>query len=312
MNCPNCQMQCSPEDRYCAYCGMELRSPLTRKEESVPEKDTTSADLQEKDKRAASSPEKRFKEEETIVLDGVQRDSEDQGEKNRREKSEESKRDIVIPLSPGTYTPLNPPPQRSPLWLVIGISGAVFLVFSILSGILLLRRSVGREEPFSAPVYQASSEVNPEERKEPDSDFSEADQIPVSESVPDDTSGSGEPSDGGSGKIPSDGAAAEQGLEYLLPESAVRHLTTAELDALTEKEIWFARNEIYARHGLSFENPELNAYFSSKSWYRPELAAGSGDTILLNENEQWNVDFIVDYEYAHGYNGRTAPATKRD
>ncbi len=34
-------------------------------------------------------------------------------------------------------------------------------------------------------------------------------------------------------------------------------------------ELWLSRNEIYARHGRCFMNYELNSYFMSQSWYKP-------------------------------------------
>ena len=48
-----------------------------------------------------------------------------------------------------------------------------------------------------------------------------------------------------------------------------------------------ARNEIYARHGHIFKDPDLRAYFSARSWYAP-LAKETP----LSAVERYNVDLI--------------------
>ncbi|MDO9390885.1 MAG: YARHG domain-containing protein, partial [bacterium] len=41
------------------------------------------------------------------------------------------------------------------------------------------------------------------------------------------------------------------------------------LDNKMPKELYYMRNEIYARHGKIFKTKELNEYFSDCSWYKP-------------------------------------------
>ena len=53
------------------------------------------------------------------------------------------------------------------------------------------------------------------------------------------------------------------------------------------------RNEIYARHGRSFTDPKLKAYFRSFAWYHPNTAFRETD---LNETERFNADLISQYE----------------
>ena len=94
--------------------------------------------------------------------------------------------------------------------------------------------------------------------------------------------------------------------EYIISDIDSRYLTETDLEGLTEWEILLARNEIYARHGRIFNNEELNAYFSSKSWYEPTVA-GTDFTeeyaaSVFNEYEVANIGFIVQYENANGLN----------
>ena len=92
--------------------------------------------------------------------------------------------------------------------------------------------------------------------------------------------------------------------EYILPFSSERYLTEADLDPLSEWELKLARNEIYARHGRRFIDPELQAYFDSKSWYKgiydPQDFDKNHDSDI-SELEKKNAEFILKYEKDHNY-----------
>ncbi len=53
------------------------------------------------------------------------------------------------------------------------------------------------------------------------------------------------------------------------PEASLRDLTDDDLDDLTAEELRLMRNEIMARHGHRFSDPELAAHFGAQPWYRP-------------------------------------------
>ena len=56
--------------------------------------------------------------------------------------------------------------------------------------------------------------------------------------------------------------------EYVLPLSDKKPLTSEMLDNLNDNELMIARNEIYARHGRTFQNEYLQSYFNKCSWYQ--------------------------------------------
>ena len=59
-----------------------------------------------------------------------------------------------------------------------------------------------------------------------------------------------------------------------------------------------AINEIYARHGRQYDTPDLNEYFSSKSWYRPQYSKSEFDKIenqVLNSYERENIKILTGY-----------------
>lgn len=87
--------------------------------------------------------------------------------------------------------------------------------------------------------------------------------------------------------------------EYILPECTIRFYTAEELRSLSLEELRLARNEIYARHGRSFQAEDLRQYFSEKSWYEPLYSAAEMDALgdsILNEFEIENRNRIVQAE----------------
>lgn len=91
---------------------------------------------------------------------------------------------------------------------------------------------------------------------------------------------------------------------YILPDSATRRLTQADVADLTWEQCCLARNEIYARHGRIFQTPQIAAYFEAQSWYHGTVPAASFDSNTLSPVEHANVDFLAGYENAtwgHAY-----------
>lgn len=78
---------------------------------------------------------------------------------------------------------------------------------------------------------------------------------------------------------------------FILPKSSVRKIEKSEIQNLSLDELNKAYNEIFARHGHSFNNKELKEYFENQSWYYPV----EGKTVSLeelNEIERKNLDII--------------------
>ena len=84
--------------------------------------------------------------------------------------------------------------------------------------------------------------------------------------------------------------------DYLLPDSATRYLTNADLAGLTHEQLCPARTDIYARHGRIFTTPQIAAYFAQKSWYSGTIQPNKFDASVLNAYERANVQLISEYE----------------
>lgn len=86
--------------------------------------------------------------------------------------------------------------------------------------------------------------------------------------------------------------------DYILPDSNSRYLTESDLSALTDYELYLARNEIFARHGRGFKNSDLANWFSSKSWYTRIYSPEQFDSMEspLNAYEKKNSQLILELE----------------
>lgn len=89
---------------------------------------------------------------------------------------------------------------------------------------------------------------------------------------------------------------------YILPTDS-RYITEDELYGLTAEQVRLARNEIYARHGYTFNTQSIRDYFLSKNWYHPNasVTASTFGTGQMNDYERANVDVIKGYENRMGW-----------
>lgn len=89
---------------------------------------------------------------------------------------------------------------------------------------------------------------------------------------------------------------AETILRYenkLREELSTKPITDELLEGLFQEDARKLRNEIYARRGKTFKDKELNRYFSSFDWYKPDPQYSDKS---LNEIEKQNVTAIFNYE----------------
>ncbi|MCV9385846.1 YARHG domain-containing protein [Reichenbachiella ulvae] len=77
------------------------------------------------------------------------------------------------------------------------------------------------------------------------------------------------------------------------PETSSEYLEPAYAMNLLPEEIELRRNEIYARHGYSFQNIKIRRIFDAKDWYIP-MSIDVRDK--LTEVEAHNIDMMYNYE----------------
>lgn len=95
----------------------------------------------------------------------------------------------------------------------------------------------------------------------------------------------------------------ESEKDYIIADSDRRYLTEGEVRNLTLKEINYAKNEIYARHGRKFKSAELQNYFNSKSWYHGTIEPDDFQNSYLNDYEQKNTELLSKVEHSISSDG---------
>lgn len=81
--------------------------------------------------------------------------------------------------------------------------------------------------------------------------------------------------------------------DYIFFDSDKREITRGELTGLSEWQLKVARNEIYARHGRSFEHRDLQCYFDKMPWYKTDENYSES---ALSTLENQNIATILEYE----------------
>lgn len=75
---------------------------------------------------------------------------------------------------------------------------------------------------------------------------------------------------------------------YIFPDADTTYISKSSIKKLSDSELQYAVNEIYARHGLKFTKTKNKERFEKKAWYVGTV--DDQDDISLNKYEKKNVD----------------------
>ncbi|MCI6868505.1 MAG: YARHG domain-containing protein [Lachnospiraceae bacterium] len=78
-----------------------------------------------------------------------------------------------------------------------------------------------------------------------------------------------------------------------IPESSQRTLTDADVAGMSYDDMQMAINEIYARHGRKFADPNIQAYFNSQSWYQGFVEPSEFSDSVFSSVESQNIQFLL-------------------
>ena len=78
---------------------------------------------------------------------------------------------------------------------------------------------------------------------------------------------------------------------FIFPDSGIQPIDPLEAQALSDRELTYAINELYARHGYLFKSTELLEYYQQFSWYVGEIPSNEFSVDYFNqiELENWNL-----------------------
>ena len=94
--------------------------------------------------------------------------------------------------------------------------------------------------------------------------------------------------------------SADQAYGFILPESSYRNYSYDEVASMPLQVVCYAKNEIYARNGRTFQSAELQNYFNQQFWYTPVYSPEQFTADMLNSFETANVDLLTSVESAQG------------
>ena len=80
--------------------------------------------------------------------------------------------------------------------------------------------------------------------------------------------------------------------DYVIPDSDKRLINAEELQGMSPDNLRLASNEIYARHGRKFKDPDLQEYFNNRSWYYGTIEPDAFSESMLSQIEKDNVELI--------------------
>ena len=84
------------------------------------------------------------------------------------------------------------------------------------------------------------------------------------------------------------GPIIETGI--IFPTSSEEIIDSELLEELTDEELVFAENEIYARNGFIFEDEAMRDYYRNFHWYKETVPASEFTGDYFNETEKKNID----------------------
>lgn len=79
------------------------------------------------------------------------------------------------------------------------------------------------------------------------------------------------------------------------------YLSKEEVEDMSRSELNMALNEIYARRGRIFTDPDLDSYFRSQDWYTPKYTAEEfSNNVVFNSYEENNINLLLNEQSARG------------
>lgn len=184
-----------------------------------------------------------------------------------------------------------------------GDNKITMLITAVAGDSVVGRTIVGsNDRPFKG-TFSKTGEIYTFIAKEPgdhknDGEFS----FTISETSPDKVKGSWKPN--AKNKPAKEYELGRRSFEYdasvgYYPQASQRLLKPTDVENMMKEDLQFMRNEIFARHGFSFNKRELRLMFEMEDWYIPNTVDIRG---LLTDIEKKNIAMIKRYEkYAEEY-----------
>ncbi len=80
------------------------------------------------------------------------------------------------------------------------------------------------------------------------------------------------------------------GAGMIFPNSSEEPISRSDIEDLSDEELRYAINEIYARHGYIFKDDGLRTYYEQFDWYEKRIKPGDFSVNLFNSIEMENIE----------------------
>lgn len=88
---------------------------------------------------------------------------------------------------------------------------------------------------------------------------------------------------------------------FIFANSDSSYISQSEVKNLNDHDLEIALNEIYAKRGWIFTDPELASYFNSQAWYNPRYTSAEfSKNVTFNEYEQANIQLMINEQKDRG------------
>lgn len=85
-----------------------------------------------------------------------------------------------------------------------------------------------------------------------------------------------------------DEVMGEEGI--IFPNSSDELIDESDISILSDEELRYAINELYAKHGYIFKDDQLKAYYEKYEWYDPSVKPDDFSVDLFNDVEKENIE----------------------
>jgi hypothetical protein len=301
----NCGALLEDNDRFCPGCGAKAEAPYPVGQTLALPDQPTLRSVQPAPPPAVADPFLPTTPTNAAAFGGAAFDSATTGNVSTGNMSAASNIPVGDRVPPADSVPAGG--KKSPTALIVSIC-AIVVVFVVGTAAFLLIA-----DPFDWLAGPGQGTAVSEQRDR------DADAAPDTSNVPNDQGTTGDRSTEGTNEKPTEkdnekpadneqpAKPATANDDYLIPDSDSRYLTDAEIRALSQEEMFIARNEIFARHGRGFKDEGLQKHFKSTGWYRERYGAEEFDKLLgdgtlkLNDYESKNAAAILAIEKELGY-----------
>jgi hypothetical protein len=192
-------------------------------------------------------------------------------------------------MGPRSTAPAAQPPARNRA-LTVGVFVIAILLLGLVGiGLVLLMRGSSESSRETATVENRDSGANVNHNGQGNTNSnvnSNASNQANANASPTPRATSTPPAANNNGSQPPPADAAARAEAKILANSP---LTESDLAGLSPTVLRRLRNAIYARHGRTFNTPEIQSYFNSRPWYRPRSDYSDSD---LTATDRANVQLI--------------------